>query len=85
VQRSLTSGPKGWPAGQIPWPAGQLLCQFRQKLCGHVSTGEGEGQCCEKSQWRLNSLASQPCALAARPPLGELPPQPSQWSSPSAL
>jgi hypothetical protein len=25
VQRSLTSGPRGWPAGQTPWPAGPTL------------------------------------------------------------
>jgi hypothetical protein len=25
VQRSLISGPRGWPAGQTPWPAGPTL------------------------------------------------------------
>jgi hypothetical protein len=25
VQRSLTSGPRGWRAGQTPWPAGPTL------------------------------------------------------------
>jgi hypothetical protein len=29
--------------------------------------------------------AGRPRGLAARPPLGELPPQPSRWSSPTAL
>jgi hypothetical protein len=73
VQRPLTSGPKGWPAGQ--------LYQFGPKLHGHVSTCEGEGQGGEECQWRPNSLAGQPRGLAAWPPLDELPPQPSRWSS----
>jgi hypothetical protein len=25
VQRSLTSGPRGWPAGQTPWPVDPTL------------------------------------------------------------
>jgi hypothetical protein len=25
VQRLLTSGPRGWPAGQTPWPIGPTL------------------------------------------------------------
>jgi hypothetical protein len=25
VQKPLTSGPHGWPAGQTPWPAGPTL------------------------------------------------------------
>jgi hypothetical protein len=75
VQRSVTSGPRGLPAGQ-------LLCWFRAKLHGHVSTQEGEGQGGEESQWRLNSLAGRPRGLATRPPLGELPPPPCRWNSP---
>jgi hypothetical protein len=42
VQRPLTNGPRGWPAGQIHWFLGQLLSQFRPKLLGHVSTREGK-------------------------------------------
>jgi hypothetical protein len=44
VQRSLTSGPRGWPIGQIPWSAGQVLCWFGPRLRAHMSTQEGEGQ-----------------------------------------
>jgi hypothetical protein len=78
MQRPLTSGPWGWPADQ-------LLGRFRPKLHGHVPTHEGEGQGSEESQWRLKSLAGWPCGLAAQPPHGELPPQPSHWSSAMAL
>jgi hypothetical protein len=42
VQRPLTSGPRGWPAGQIPCPVGRLLSRFRPKLIGHMSTREGK-------------------------------------------
>jgi hypothetical protein len=41
VQRPLTSGPRGWPAVQIPWPTGQVICQFGPGLCVHMSTREG--------------------------------------------
>jgi hypothetical protein len=34
VQWPLTSGPRGWPVGQV-------LCQFGQRLRAHVSTQEG--------------------------------------------
>jgi hypothetical protein len=85
VQRPMTSGPRGWPAGQIPWPAGQLLCRFEPKLRGHVSTQEGEGQGGDESQWMPYSLAGQPRGLAARLPLVELPPRPSRWSSPTTI
>jgi hypothetical protein len=44
VQRPLTSGPRGWPPGQIPWPARQVLCWFGLWLHAHVSTREGEEQ-----------------------------------------
>jgi hypothetical protein len=44
VQKPLTSGPRGWPAGQIPWSAGQVLCQLGLQLHAHVSTREGDGQ-----------------------------------------
>jgi hypothetical protein len=44
VQRSLTSGPRGWPTRQIPSPIGQVLCQFGLRLRAHVSTRAGEGQ-----------------------------------------
>jgi hypothetical protein len=37
VQRPLTSGPRGWPAGQV-------LCWFGLRLRVHVSTREGEDQ-----------------------------------------
>jgi hypothetical protein len=60
VQRPLTSGPRGWPAGQIPWPTGQLVSRLGPKLLGHVSTREGKGYDSEESQWRLNLLAGQP-------------------------
>jgi hypothetical protein len=30
VQRTLTSRPKGWPAGQIPGPTSQLLCLHKK-------------------------------------------------------
>jgi hypothetical protein len=48
VQRTLISGPRGWSAGQISWPADQLLCRFGPKLCGHVSTQEGEAKAVKK-------------------------------------
>jgi hypothetical protein len=35
VQRPLTSGPKGWPAGQTPWPAGPTLQPLTGLLHGH--------------------------------------------------
>jgi hypothetical protein len=66
VQRPLTSGPRGWPADQIPWPAGQVLCRFGPRLRAHVSTRQGEVQGSGESQWRPNHMAG-------RPPLGELP------------
>jgi hypothetical protein len=34
VQRLLTSGPKGWPAGQTPWPTGPTLQPLMGWLCG---------------------------------------------------
>jgi hypothetical protein len=61
VQRSLTSGPRGWPANQIPWPADQLLSGIRPKLLGCVSTREGKGYDHGESWWRPNSLVSRPC------------------------
>jgi hypothetical protein len=65
VQRPLTSGPRGWLAGQIPWPTSQLLSRFRPKLLGHVSTREGKGYGSGKSPWRPNSLDT--CLHVARP------------------
>jgi hypothetical protein len=73
VQRPLTSGPKGWTAGQIPWPTGQVLCWFGPQLRAHMSTREGEGQGGVESQRGPNHMASRPCGWAGRPPLGELP------------
>jgi hypothetical protein len=35
VQRPLTSGPSGWPAGQTPWPAGPTLQPLMALLHGH--------------------------------------------------
>jgi hypothetical protein len=66
VQRPLTSGPRGWPAGQV-------LCQFGSRLRAHMSTREGEGQGGGESQWRLNHMASRPRGYTGRPPLGKLP------------
>jgi hypothetical protein len=34
VQRSLTSGPRGWPASQTPWPAGPTLQPLVGRLHG---------------------------------------------------
>jgi hypothetical protein len=36
VQRPLTSGPRGWPAGQTPWPVGPTLQPFTGLLHGHA-------------------------------------------------
>jgi hypothetical protein len=54
VQRTLTSGHRGWPAGQ-------LLSQFGPKLLGHVFTPEGKGYGGVENRWRPNSLAGRPC------------------------
>jgi hypothetical protein len=35
VQRPLTSGPKGWPAGQTPWAVGPTLQPLVGLLHGH--------------------------------------------------
>jgi hypothetical protein len=67
VQMPLTHEPRGWPAGQ-------LLSRFGPKLLRRMSTREEKGYHGGESQWRPNSLASQPRGLAGRPPLGELPP-----------
>jgi hypothetical protein len=48
VQRTLTSRPKGWPAGQIPGPASQPA---------FMSTQEGEGKGGGESRWRPNHMA----------------------------
>jgi hypothetical protein len=34
VQRPLTSGPRGWPAGQIPWPTSPTLQPLVGRLHG---------------------------------------------------
>jgi hypothetical protein len=60
VQRPLTSGPRGWPANQIPWLASQVLCWFGPRLRAHVSTQKGEGQGGEEIRWRPNHMAGQP-------------------------
>jgi hypothetical protein len=78
VQRPLASGPRGRPAGQ-------LLSRFGPKLLGYVSTREGKGYGGGESRWRPNSLAGRPHGKACWPPLGELLPWPSRWSSPIAL
>jgi hypothetical protein len=36
VQRPLTSGPRGWPAGQTPWLAGPTLLPLMSLLHGHA-------------------------------------------------
>jgi hypothetical protein len=77
VQRPLTSGPRGWLTGQ-------LLCPFGPKLCGQMSTREGEGQGGEESRWRPYSLADLPHGLATQPPLGlnhvgGAPPRPDKY------
>jgi hypothetical protein len=36
VQRPLTSGPRGWPAGQTPWPVGPTLQPLMGWLHGHA-------------------------------------------------
>jgi hypothetical protein len=60
VKRPLTSGPRGWPPGQIPWPTGHVLCRFGPRLHAHVSTRDGEGQGDGESQWRLKHMAGRP-------------------------
>jgi hypothetical protein len=61
VQRSLTSGPRGWPTDQIPWSIDQVLCRFGPQLHAHVSTREGEGQGGGESRWRPNHMTGRPC------------------------
>jgi hypothetical protein len=53
VQRSLTSGPRVWPASQ-------LLSRFGPKHLGHVSTREAKGYGGGESQWSLYSTVGQP-------------------------
>jgi hypothetical protein len=36
VQRLLTSGPRGWSAGQTPWPTGPTLQPLAGLLHGHA-------------------------------------------------
>jgi hypothetical protein len=36
VQRSMTSGPTGWPASQTPWPADPTLQPLACLLHGHA-------------------------------------------------
>jgi hypothetical protein len=52
VQRPLTSGPKGWPTGQV------YVGLARGFI--HVSTREGEDQGGGESLWRPNQMAGQP-------------------------
>jgi hypothetical protein len=59
VQKSLASGPRGWPTNQV-------LCWFGPQLRAHMSTREGEGQGDGESRWRQNHMAG-------RAPLGVLP------------
>jgi hypothetical protein len=39
VQRPLTCGPSGWPAGQTPWPIGPTL-QLPMSFLGHDALQE---------------------------------------------
>jgi hypothetical protein len=39
VQRPLTSGPRGWPAGQTPWLTGPTLQPLMGLLQGHALQG----------------------------------------------
>jgi hypothetical protein len=43
VQRLLTSGPKGWPAGETPWPVGPTLQPLAGWLCGGTLQETVEG------------------------------------------
>jgi hypothetical protein len=43
VQRPLTSGPKGLPAGQTPWPAGPTLLPLTGCLHGDTIQEMVEG------------------------------------------
>jgi hypothetical protein len=43
VQRLLTSGPKGWLAGQTPWPAGPTLHPLMGWLRGDTLQEAVEG------------------------------------------
>jgi hypothetical protein len=43
VQRPLTSGPRGWPAGQTPWPASPTLQPLMGWLCGDTLQEAVEG------------------------------------------
>jgi hypothetical protein len=57
----LTSGPKEWPAGQIPRLASQVLCLFGMRLRADVSTREGESQGGGESRCRSNHMVGRPC------------------------
>jgi hypothetical protein len=43
VQRPLTSGPKGWRAGQTPWPVSPTLQPLVGWLCGDTLQEAVEG------------------------------------------
>jgi hypothetical protein len=67
VQRSLTSGPRGWPVGQIPGRPARfyvsLACGFMH-MCLHE---KGKAKVVEKVS------GGQTTWVADRQPLGELP------------
>jgi hypothetical protein len=66
VQQPLTSGPKGWTAGQV-------LCWFGLWLHAPVSIGEGEVLGGGESRWMPNHLVGRPRGYVGQPSLGELP------------
>jgi hypothetical protein len=49
VQKPLTSGAGGWPAGQIPWPAGQVFFVGLARCFVHTCLHEkGKAKAVEK-------------------------------------
>jgi hypothetical protein len=64
VQMPLTSGPRGWPAGQTPWPTGPTLQPLVGRLHGDTLQ--------EAVTWNLNQKVggewtSWPPGHVARP------------------
>jgi hypothetical protein len=82
VQRPLTNGPSGVagrpnpmsgrPSFMSVWPTASLTRVYTRR------GGQGGGE----SWLRPLHLADRPCGLVGQPPLGELPPRTSRWSSP---
>jgi hypothetical protein len=72
VQRPLTSGPKGWPAGQTPWPTDPTFQPLTDWLHRHALQEavtrnpklevDGSRACCPPGQhlvcYRLNQIGN---------------------------